>query len=131
MIETIKEVDTGVRGECKGMCVGVEFGEDDEVSVTNLSYERLSNFCGRVGHLLMECTENNRGLVEGPALKYEAWIKATPLESPRSRDRPKVRSNSSRDEAESEKNVDLKNEKKGHEKERWGIESQSTRMGNY
>ncbi|KAL5745243.1 hypothetical protein ACOSP7_026389 [Xanthoceras sorbifolium] len=102
---TVKEVDFGSLGDCKGKCVRVrvmvnvskplkrglrvKFSEEDEVSPIVLRNEQLPNFCyfcGRLGHLLRECPENSDWVVEGPSLKYGGWMRAAPLIRARSKE---------------------------------------------
>ncbi|KAL5824635.1 hypothetical protein ACOSQ3_020698 [Xanthoceras sorbifolium] len=94
MVGIVKEVDTGESKECAGSFIrarvlvdvskplirGLRVKlEDDSCCSVVVCYERLPNFCyfcGRIGHIICECCDNVKGAVEGPDIKFGAWLRA-------------------------------------------------------
>ncbi|KAL5782771.1 hypothetical protein ACOSP7_007800 [Xanthoceras sorbifolium] len=103
MVGIVKEVDTGESGECAGSFIrawvlvdvskplirGLRVKlEDDSCCSVVVCYESLPNFCyfcGRIGHLIRECCDNIKGAVEGPNIKFGAWLRAPVVERARGR----------------------------------------------
>ncbi|KAL5839910.1 hypothetical protein ACOSQ4_012518 [Xanthoceras sorbifolium] len=76
MIKKMGEFLGGLIGE-RGL--RFMFGDNREECSVLLRYERLPNFCyfcGKMGHLLRECRDNEKEVVEGAALKYGVWLRA-------------------------------------------------------
>ncbi|KAL5774833.1 hypothetical protein ACOSP7_012390 [Xanthoceras sorbifolium] len=70
LIDVLKPLKRGLR---------FMFGDNGEECSVLLRYERLPNFCyfcGKMGHLLRECRDNEKEVVEGAALKYGVWLRA-------------------------------------------------------
>ncbi|KAL5834883.1 hypothetical protein ACOSQ4_014380 [Xanthoceras sorbifolium] len=91
MVKIVKEVDTGESGECADsfirawVLVNVSKPLIRGLRVV-VCYERLPNFCyfcGRIGHLIRECCNNVKGAVEGPDIKFGAWLRAPVVERAR------------------------------------------------
>ncbi|KAL5823058.1 hypothetical protein ACOSQ4_020958 [Xanthoceras sorbifolium] len=103
MVGIVKEVDTGESGKCassfirarvlvdvskpliRGLTVKLE---DDSCCSVVVCYERLPNFCyfcGRIGHLILECCDNVKGAVEDLDIKFGAWLRAPVVERARGR----------------------------------------------
>ncbi|KAL5819351.1 hypothetical protein ACOSQ4_023193 [Xanthoceras sorbifolium] len=104
MVGYVKETDTGKNEQClrrfiraqvlidvtKPLLMGlrVRLREEDEVCSMVICYERLPNFyyfCGKIGHLLRECYNNDWGLLDGPNLKFGAWLRAPVIDRLRGR----------------------------------------------
>ncbi|KAL5821045.1 hypothetical protein ACOSQ3_022927 [Xanthoceras sorbifolium] len=101
MVGIVKEVNTGESGECAGSFIrarvlvdvskplirGLRVKlEDDSCYSVVVCYKRLPNFCyfyGRIGHLISKCCDNVKGAVEGPDIKFGAWLRAPVVERAR------------------------------------------------
>ncbi|KAL5831077.1 hypothetical protein ACOSQ4_016431 [Xanthoceras sorbifolium] len=114
MVGIVKEVDTRESGECAGSFIRarvlvdvskplirglrVKLKDDSCCSVV-VCYERLPNFCyfcGRIGHLIREYCDNVKGAVEGPDIKFGAWLRAPVVKQARGRNWKVDRENNER-----------------------------------
>ncbi|KAL5739858.1 hypothetical protein ACOSQ2_029038 [Xanthoceras sorbifolium] len=95
MVGDVKEIDTGGFVDCLGKFLRVRvlidvlvplkrglrvnLGVSGGCSSVLICYERLPNFCyycGKIGHLVRDCSSCSSSLLDTSSLKYGAWIKA-------------------------------------------------------
>lgn len=60
----------------------LRLGRSEEVTMVNLKYERLPEFCfacGKIGHSIKECSDSEarKAALEGSHNKFGAWLRAT------------------------------------------------------
>ncbi|TXG51384.1 hypothetical protein EZV62_023908 [Acer yangbiense] len=66
-------------------CLRLKLGNNEEITMVSLKYERLLEFCyacGRISHGIMECqdVEARKLALEGTPTKYGVWLKASKAE---------------------------------------------------
>ncbi|KAI9174746.1 hypothetical protein LWI28_022207 [Acer negundo] len=95
MVGEIKEIDVGEYWDCRGKFIKVKvivdvsipfkkglrvgLAESQVICSVLICYERLPNFCyycGLIRHLLRECPENNRGLINSVGHMFCGWMRA-------------------------------------------------------
>ncbi|KAK4848277.1 hypothetical protein QYF36_011182 [Acer negundo] len=95
LIGEVKEIDKGSSGDCLGKFIRVRVlvdvlkplkrivrvtaGKSRKIVTNMICYERLPNlcyFCIRIGHLIKDCPENNKGLIDDSELGFGPWMRA-------------------------------------------------------